>query len=294
MQRFALSVERIKDDAIRCFIIFFMFFLVEEKTMKRKLRIAFVSLIAIVITFLCCTGAQCKARQTQPTKYGDFYYSIMTDDETGEQYIRLQGLTEQGQQKKYVIVPSEINGIKVRELNYRGGAWYYEGNLYSEQLEKIYLPYGIKVYRLAFNSCKKLKDLILFHIPDNIENINYYYAVPNIYISSSLYDEEEFGSSNLFECKYDINIKFANVSFMYNFGDSPYAGYYWIDNLDYGTKIEYVPEDPVRDGYEFGGWYKEPECVTEWNFKEDTLPEQAVTDEGDELYQETRLYAKWI
>lgn len=69
-----------------------------------------------------------------------------------------------------MIVPSEINGIKVRELNYRGGAWYYEGNLYSEQLEKIYLPYGIKVYRLAFNSCKKLKDLILFHIPDNIEN----------------------------------------------------------------------------------------------------------------------------
>lgn len=247
---------------------------------------------------MCCMGSKCQGRQTAPIEYGDFYYSIMTDEETGERYIRMQGLTEQGQQKKYVIVPSEIDGINVRELNYCGGAWYYEGNLYSEQLEKIYLPYGIKVYNLAFNSCKKLKDLILFHIPDDTENIKYYYGTQNTYISSSLYDEEKFGFSNLFETYphsgWDYDVKFANVSFMYNFDGSPYSGYYWIDDLDYGTRIEYVPENPERENYTFGGWYKESECVNEWNFETDTLPEQVLTDDGEQLYQETKLYAKWI
>ena len=260
--------------------------------MKRKLRIAFVSLIAIVITFLCCTGAQCKARQTQPTEYGDFYYSIMTDDETGEQYIRLQGLTEQGQQKKYVIVPREINGIKVRELNYQGGSWYYEGGLVSDVLEKIYIPTSVVVAELAFMHCPKLNRVIM--LDKNGLKLYDDRSQKQVFITSEEYNSDEYGNTNFYQRIFPVDVYFANVSFMYNYTNAENQGYYWIDDLDYGTKIEYVPEDPVRDGYEFGGWYKEPECVTEWNFKEDTLPEQAVTDEGDELYQETRLYAKWI
>ena len=229
---------------------------------------------------------------------GDFYYTVLTDEQTGEQYIRLQGLTEEAQQKKYVIVPSEIDGVKVRQLNY--SQWIFgTGELYSEQLEKIYFPYGIEVYSAAFDNCKNLKDLILFHIPDDTENIKYYYGTQNTYISSSLYDEEKFGFSNLFETyligeRWDYNVKFANVSFMYNFEGAPYSGYYWIDNLDYGAKIEYVPENPEREGYTFGGWYKEPECENAWDFETDTLPEQVLTGDGKEIYQETRLYAKWI
>lgn len=38
---------------------------------------------------------------------------------------------------------------------------------------------------------------------------------------------------------------------------------------------------PQRDGYTFGGWYKEPTCTTKWNFTTDT-----VTDDLE-------LYAKW-
>lgn len=41
------------------------------------------------------------------------------------------------------------------------------------------------------------------------------------------------------------------------------------------------PVDPVRVGYDFGGWFKEADCVNQWNFATDLI----VLD--------TTLYAKW-
>ena len=47
-----------------------------------------------------------------------------------------------------------------------------------------------------------------------------------------------------------------------------------------GENIE-MPEDPTRDGYTFGGWYKDPKFTVKFNF--DKMPNTSVT-----------LYAKWI
>ena len=41
------------------------------------------------------------------------------------------------------------------------------------------------------------------------------------------------------------------------------------------------PIDPQTDGYLFGGWFKEPGCVNEWNFENDTVTANVT------------LYAKW-
>ena len=86
----------------------------------------------------------------------------------------------------------------------------------------------------------------------------------------------------------------ANVSYYYNYENAPNDGYYWIDNYNYGETIEYIPAIPVRDGYTFGGWYKETECINAWDFEIDTLPEVQYDEEEMEIYQETKLYAKWI
>ncbi len=40
--------------------------------------------------------------------------------------------------------------------------------------------------------------------------------------------------------------------------------------------------DPARDGFEFGGWYTEPDCVTPWDFSADTVTKPMT------------LFAKWI
>ena len=41
------------------------------------------------------------------------------------------------------------------------------------------------------------------------------------------------------------------------------------------------PTDPVKTGYDFGGWYKEAACTTAWTFATDTVAAA------------TTLYAKW-
>ena len=49
---------------------------------------------------------------------------------------------------------------------------------------------------------------------------------------------------------------------------------------DSGQKLD-PPDDPSRDGYVFGGWYKEAACTNVWDFDNDTVS-SAMT-----------LYAKW-
>ena len=51
--------------------------------------------------------------------------------------------------------------------------------------------------------------------------------------------------------------------------------------VEKGDKIK-QPAHPVREGYIFGGWYRETGCITEWNFATDTVTENIT------------LYAKWI
>lgn len=86
----------------------------------------------------------------------------------------------------------------------------------------------------------------------------------------------------------------ANTSYLFNYEDSPNDGYFFINDFEYGKTIENTPYEPLRAGYTFGGWYKEPACINAWNFETDTLPSAQYNEDGQELYQETKLYAKWI
>lgn len=89
-------------------------------------------------------------------------------------------------------------------------------------------------------------------------------------------------------------LKPANTAFMFNYENCPNGGYFFINDFEYGTTIENTPYEPIRDGYTFGGWYKESTCINAWNFETDTLLQTTYDDQGRELYQETKLYAKWI
>lgn len=66
------------------------------------------------------------------------------------------------------------------------------------------------------------------------------------------------------------------VKFMTNGGSE-------IENqiVQYGEKI-IQPEDPIRKGYTFAGWYKDIHLSEVWDFEQDTVQEN------------TFLYAKWI
>ena len=50
--------------------------------------------------------------------------------------------------------------------------------------------------------------------------------------------------------------------------------------LNYGSKIS-IPEEPIAEGYNFCGWYKEGACENEWDFGKEKVTE------------DTTLFAKW-
>ena len=168
--------------------------------------------------------------------------------------LTIYDLSEQGKQKETIIIPKEINGFPV--------------NL-SPNLEKIVL--------IGTNSVIG-GQVILTNAGKG-----------QMYISTADHlDWQVNETGNL-----GRNCWPSNCNYFYNYDGAENDGYYWSDNYDYGEKITYVPQNPEREGYIFGGWFQEPECVNIWNFDTDTLPEAKYNEEGEALYQETRLYAKW-
>ena len=107
-----------------------------------------------------------------------------------------------------------------------------------------------------------------------------------------------FGDSVSGFCRDDFEVsyslKIANTAYMFNYEGAPNDGYYFINDFGYGGLIEDTPYKPLRNGYKFGGWYKEPECINEWNFDSDTLLAAEYDDEGNPLLNDIKLYARWI
>ncbi|MEG2086460.1 MAG: InlB B-repeat-containing protein [Clostridia bacterium] len=88
----------------------------------------------------------------------------------------------------------------------------------------------------------------------------------------------------------------ASIEFLLNFKTDE-TDVFWLDIEPAESLIRkwyegyYVPE---REGYTFIGWYKEPECINEWNFESDKTPAEVLDKTtGEPITQITRLYAKW-
>ena len=122
--------------------------------------------------------------------------------------------------------------------------------------------------------CNKPMDLFQFN--SNAHNKGHYY-VPSEYYDG--YVELNVRDPSILRSLYK-----ANVCYYYNLQESDY---YYVDYYDADSLIEFIPPDPVNEGYSFGGWYKEKECINKWDFEKDT-----VSLEEDEI--EIKLYAKWI
>ena len=100
--------------------------------------------------------------------------------------------------------------------------------------------------------------------------------------STMPYGEKEYGNRASFTMPgndatlYAVwTIKNYTVSF-----NSKGGGSVSSQTVEYGGTLP-RPANPTREGYFFGGWYKETGCINEWNFYTD-----AVTGN-------TTLYAKW-
>jgi hypothetical protein len=284
------------------------------------LRIGFIiwiSLLIILLTILfsMLVSHSCNGRSDneQDIKvYGDFIYKVVYYNEDGIEVIeekgirsaiRIMGLSEEGMKKESVIIPEYIDELKVEELGKRIEFWGDEGSWQENHvLKKVYIPFDILCWSNIFEKCKELeKIIILQHNPNKYDENS---GKCN-FVTSFNYEVEDV--VNMF-IGHNGKLRFANVSYFYNYDNAPNDNYFWIDDYEYGEKIDFIPPEPTRAGYTFGGWYKESECINKWDFEIDTLPEVKYTDvipthqlfynENAEydyrIYQETKLYAKWI
>ena len=201
--------------------------------------------------------------------------------------LYIEDLTAEGRQKRVLIVPEKIDGVPINGLWNSNYLWGGGPGWRSKNLEKLYLPKNFSVDSATFEGCDKLKSFFLLSYQEDGDSLNYVgEGVQAAYINN-------FSFKAHFEN--DRIVKPANVSYYYNDGRTENYGCYWIDNVPYGSVLDVLPpEDPVSEGKTFAGWYKEPECINAWNFETDTTPEEKVDEEGNVIYQETALYAKWV
>ena len=219
---------------------------------------------------------------------------------------------------KTIYIPAYYKGQEVISIYYRIPSYIGGGTDYGLDLEgvdKAYLPYacslsGFANYTESFNP-GRAKELYLSYNYLGTgywrEDLIYYccnynekytvFLTPSTY---ALFIESMKDSYSIKEVEgvywFDDNaaIKQANTAYMFNYENCPNDGYFFINDFEYGATIEKTPYEPIRDGYAFGGWYKESECINAWNFETDTLPQAQYDEQEREIYQETKLYAKWI
>ena len=248
------------------------------KKLKRFLTIGLSFLLTLCVS-ISFVGCLLKKYDT----YNSEYFIYQVSRENGEAYI--VGLTDFGKEQEYLVVPEFLDGRKVNCIS--------EGQFDIYETQKTYgEPEDINY------ESEKLKKVFI------VSNI----AVVNAWLSSGLFSKKEVFYISNSEAKlknyvYRTKLKgeidsdvvtAANVSYYYNYENAPNDGYYWIDNYGYGEEIEYIPANPIRDGYTFGGWYKESECISIWDFETDSLPQGKYDENEVRIYQETKLYAKWI
>ena len=227
-----------------------------------------VSMFLLVLG-LCLVGCTDEPKKT----YEDEYFTYSKNEYLNDDLIYLTGLTEYGKEQEVLFIPSEYNGNKV--ILKSNSLITTLVNLDSEKLKKVYISEGV-------TNC------------GNLNVVNGYIEI--IILSNNIESIPDRGqifvTDEAFERKNSKFIMPANVSYKWNYEGAPNSGYYWIDDYD-NELIDYIPVDPVREGYKFAGWYKETECINKWNFENDIIPAKVYNSDNEYQYKETILYAKW-
>ena len=245
--------------------------------------------LCILAVSLCFGSVACIEDPYPEYESGYFRYAVKTEKK-GVKKAYIVGLTEIGLEQTALVYPEEIDGIPVYGIGYNRSVipGYIEmGDLESERLQKFYFP----------------------HMPKETDKggINF----PNAYIVHWNLAEANTGNrpygfhaGAIFGYNYVENDCWiynylprfiGNVSYLYNYEGAPNQNYYWVDSYDQCV-ITFIPPEPQRDSYKFDGWYKESECVNEWNFLVDVTSKQIELEHNKDhnTYEGIYLYAKWI
>ena len=297
----------------------------EDKLRKRLLAKITCFIILIINIFgmsLLQTG--CLELEYEQITIGDYVYAI---NKKINAYL-IVDLSAEGKQKETIVLPNTVNQKNIGFGGWGGGFSGYKlvrSKFITSNMKKLLIENLIKKNGGSYNNTvrnlvacvefenkenyeKKFKLIINCYGFQYIATIEAHYNNIN-YMRLKLYNEKIYehidylknvlGEDYSFER--DINyLRPANVEFHWNYENSPQEDYYWIDDIEDGELIEEIPPIPEREGYTFGGWYTEKECINEFSF---STPISKMDIDWEELYNSrqqvpdeyvTSLYAKWI
>ena len=258
--------------------------------MKKLLYKVPLSLCCLIM--LCSmSGCALLPESILPEYYGEYFrYAVRT--EKGKKKGYLIGMTELGTEQTELILPQEIDGVPILGIGYkRKSALTSSGWLGSDNLKKLYIPFSLQDwemqdYKAHFKNAYIIRLYDMEYNFDDAGNIISYPVYKQIINQDISYSPSNQRKTLL-----------ANVSYMYNYEFAENDGYYWVDSYDNET-ISFIPPEPERSGYAFGGWYKGPECVNAWDFETDKTGEEielrSDNFDGYDANDITFLYAKWI
>ena len=264
--------------------------------MKKAInKVLMSSLLAFVMFFTISLSGCTLSKILKTPSYdeciecGDFIYRPKQSEDGDPTEAVIYGLSNAGKEKIGVIIPEEVDGLKVVAVN---GHYWKTG---TDRKIKIFITHS---FNLALVGGFRPSETISFNIHDSFVSVwgsatsrcNYGPRGSTFSKKYGKYDYEVF--------KNNCYAYYANVTYGYNYEAAPYLGIYWIDDYN-GTTIDFIPPDPFREGYTFEGWYKDEEGTEKWDFEKDIVPEKVVLRPADSahdvVYEDsnTILYAKW-
>lgn len=226
---------------------------------------------------------------TTPTTYYNVGVTASTSTVVGETTLDISAPTD----KKFIGWSTDPNAKTAMEV-YEPG----KSITYANDNQTLYAIYGDKTYNVTYDGNESdggtvpvditkynKDDDVIVKGPESMTRTNHKFIGWN-----TLKDRtgQSYTKDETFKITKDTTL-FAQWEELYTvtFDSREGSAVPSQTGLDKGALVK-EPTPPTRDGYEFTGWYKEPETTTKWKFNDDTIAGHTTLYAGwEELYTVT-------